>query len=302
MKISSIIAILVPRRKETRAAYLFLLPITIGFVVFVVGPLIASVFLSFFHWDLFSTPQFVGLQNYKSLFQDSRFLITLRNTFFYIVGGVSLNLIIALFLALGIQRSFNSILRYFFRTTYFFPVLTSMASVSIIWQFLLHTELGPVNYYLRKIGFSCIPWFTSSEWVIPSIILIMVWKGMGFSMVLFLAGLQNIPRQLYEAATIDGASSRQKFWFITLPLLSPTTFFAIIIALISTVQIFDGPSIITGGGPGDSSRSLVMYIYFHGFRSFHMGYACAIAMVMFLIILILTLSQFKLGQKWVFYK
>jgi len=290
-------------RKEMIAAFLFLLPTFSGFFIFIVGPLIASITLSFFQWDIFHPAKFVGLENYKSLFlKDPRALIVFRNTLFFTGASVSLNLAVALLLALAINRKLYPVLRYFFRTTYFFPVITSLASVSIIWQFLLNPEFGPVNYYLVKLGFHRIPWITSSKWVMKSLILLDVWKNVGFNMVLFLAGLQNIPRQLYEAATVDGADSFQKFWSITLPMLSPTTFFATIIALIGALQLFDSPFVMTAGGPGDSSRTVVMYIYENGFRFFNMGYASAVAMLLFVVILALTIIQFRLGKIWVFYK
>ncbi len=289
-------------RREMIAAFLFLLPTVLGFLIFIAGPLIASISLSFFRWDIFHPAKFIGLENYKSLFRDPRALIILRNTLFFTGGAVSLNLAIALLLALAINRKLCAVLRYFFRTTYFFPVITSLASVSIIWQFLLNSEFGPINYYLVQLGLPRIRWITSSRWALRSLILLDVWKNVGFNMVLFLAGLQNIPRQLYEAATVDGASRLQKFWSITLPMLSPTTFFATIIAFIGALQIFDSPFVITAGGPGDSSRSLVMYIYENGFRFFKMGYASAVAMLLFVVILTLTVIQFKLGKIWVFYR
>jgi len=290
-------------KKETRAAFLFLLPTFSGFFIFIIGPLIASITLSFFQWDIFHPAKFVGLENYKFIFfKDHRALIVFRNTLFFTGASVSLNLVVALLLALAINRKLYPVLRYFFRTTYFFPVITSLASVSIIWQFLLNPEFGPVNYYLVKLGFPRIPWITSSKWVMKSLVLLDVWKNVGFNMVLFLAGLQNIPRQLYEAATVDGANSFQKFWSITLPMLSPTTFFATIIALIGALQLFDSPFVMTQGGPGDSSRTVVMYIYENGFRFFKMGYASSIAVLLFVAILTLTIIQFKLGKIWVFYK
>ncbi|MGQ9632439.1 MAG: carbohydrate ABC transporter permease [bacterium] len=290
-------------RREMVAAYLFILPTILGFAVFIAGPLISAIVLSLFDWDILQPAKFVGLGNYKRLLLvDSRILVVYKNTLVFTLGAVLLNLTFALLLALAINRKINAVLRYFFRTTYFFPVITSLASVSIVWQFLLNTDLGPINYYLARWGLPRIPWTTSSRWAMRSVIFLDVWKNVGFNMVLFIAGLQNIPRQLYEAAEVDGANAFQKFRSITLPMLSPTMFFALVIALIGALQIFDSPFIITQGGPGDASRTVVMYIYENGFRFFKMGYASTVAMSLFVVILILTMIQFRLGKVWVFYQ
>ncbi|GAG33483.1 unnamed protein product, partial [marine sediment metagenome] len=223
-------------------------------------------------------------------------------TLIFTVGAVGLEIIIGLIIALMINRGAPGILRYFFRTTYFFPVIVSLASVSIVWQFLLNTDFGPINYYLGKLGFDRIPWLSSSRWALLSVIGLFAWKNLGFYMILFLAALQSVPRQLYEAAEIDGASSWQKFWGITLSLITPTLFFAIVIGLIGAFQLFDAPYIMTEGGPGDATRTLVMYIYLNGFRFLKMGYAVSSSMVLLAIILICTIFQFGVGRKWVFYQ
>lgn len=290
------------RKKEIMAAYLFLLPTLIGYAIFIAGPTIAAFTLSLCEWDVLTPPNFTGLSNFRRLLHDARFLIVLKNTLIFTAGAVGLEIIIGLIIALMINRGAPGILRYFFRTTYFFPVIVSLASVSIVWQFLLNTDFGPINYYLGKLGFDRIPWLSSSRWALPSIIGLFAWKNLGFYMVLFLAALQSVPRQLYEAAEIDGASSWQKFWGITLSLITPTLFFAIVIGLIGAFQLFDAPYIMTEGGPGDATRTLVMYIYLNGFRFLKMGYAVASSMVLLAIILICTIFQFGVGRKWVFYQ
>jgi multiple sugar transport system permease protein len=290
------------RKKEIMAAYLFLLPTLIGYAIFIAGPTIAAFTLSLCEWDVLTPPNFTGLSNFRRLLHDARFLIVLKNTLIFTAGAVGLEIIIGLIIALMINRGAPGILRYFFRTTYFFPVIVSLASVSIVWQFLLNTDFGPINYYLGKLGFDRIPWLSSSRWALPSIIGLFAWKNLGFYMVLFLAALQSVPRQLYEAAEIDGASSWQKFWGITLSLITPTLFFAIVIGLIGAFQLFDAPYIMTEGGPGDATRTLVMYIYLNGFRFLKMGYAVSCSMVLLAIILICTIFQFGVGRKWVFYQ
>ncbi len=290
------------RRHEWLAAYVFLLPTLLGFLIFVAGPLVVAIGLSFFEYDILSPPRFAGLQNFEQALQDSRLFVVYRNTLLYVVAWTVLDVLLALTLALAVNRAMRGVLRYIFRTAYFFPVMTSTAAVAIIWSFLFHTDLGILNYYVSQLGLSKVPWLTSSVWAIWSIVLMQVWKAVGFNFILLLAGLQNIPRQLYEAAAIDGAGSWANFRHITLPMLSPTMFFAIVITVINGFQIFDSPFILTQGGPGDASRTVVMYIYETGFRFFKMGYASTVALSLFLVILVLTLVQFRVSRTWVFYR
>lgn len=290
------------RRREAIAAYVFLLPTLAGFLVFVAGPLLAAIALSFFDYDILSPPRFAGLSNFAQALGDSRLLTVYRNTIVYVVAWTALDLMLALLLAAGINRAMHAAFRYLFRTAYFFPVMTSTASVALIWSFLYHTDLGIINYYLSGLGLPKVPWLTSSQWAIWSIVLLQLWKSVGFNMVLLLAGLQNIPRHLYEAAAIDGAGGWAIFWRITLPMLSPTLFFAMVITVINGFQVFDAAFIMTQGGPGDASRTVVMYIYENGFRFFKMGYASTVALSLFLVILVLTIIQFRVGRAWVFYR
>lgn len=290
------------RRKEILAAYLFLLPSLMGYAIFVAGPMVAAFVFSFFRWDIFTPPEFIGLDNFRSLFRDPRFFIVLKNTLVFVAAAVALLITIGLGIALMINRKIPSILRYFFRTTYFFPVIISLASVSIIWQFLLNTDYGPINYYLGKLGLDPVPWLSSSRWALRSIIMLFVWKNLGFYVILFLAGLQGIPRQLYEAAEIDGANNWKKFWSITLFLVTPTIFFATVIALIGAFQLFDAPYIMTQGGPGDATRTIVMYLYLNGFRFLRMGYAITVSIALLLMVLVFTIFQFRISRRWVFYQ
>jgi multiple sugar transport system permease protein len=290
------------QRDEAVAGYLFLLPTALGFLVFIAGPLVIAIGLSLFDYDLLSPPLFTGLTNFETALGDSRLLIVYRNTLTYVVAWALIDVVIALALAVAMNRPMQAALRYVLRTAFFFPVLTSTASVAIIWTFLLNTDLGIVNYYLNQLGLPKVPWLTSSAWAIWSIVLMQVWKSVGFNFILFVAGLQNIPRHLYEAAAIDGAGRWASFRHVTLPMLSSTTFFAVVISMINGFQIFDSPFIMTQGGPGDASRTVVMYIYENGFRFFRMGYASTIALTLFVVILLLTLVQFRVSRTWVHYQ
>jgi len=290
------------RRGETLTGYLFILPTMLGFSLFIIGPMIAAIILGFYYWDLFTPPKFVGLDNYKALLKDIHVFTVYKNTLIFVSGVVPLNVGGGLLIALALNRKFNVMFKYILRTTYFFPMVTSVTAIALVWNLLLNTDLGIVNYYFGKIGIPRINWLLSSRLAKVSVILIDVWKNIGFYMIVCLAGLQNIPRLFYEAAEIDGASGWQRFLYITFPLLSPTIFFLIIIGLINAFQIFDMSFVLTRGGPGDATRTVVMYIYETGFRFFNMGYATTVSLSLFILIATLTLVQFKISKGWVFYR
>jgi multiple sugar transport system permease protein len=290
------------RLREALVAYGFLAPVVVGFLVFVIGPAAAAIGLTFFSYDVLTPPRFSGWANYLRLLRDPRLPLIYWNTLVYVFWYVVLTTVIGLALAVAANRAMHVLWRYLIRTSYFFPVLTSLASVSLVWQYLYNTDFGILNYYLGLLGVTRIPWLTSSQWAIISIILLGVWKNLGFNFILLVAGLQNIPRHLYEAAEIDGAGRWASFRFITLPSLSPVMFFVIVWGLINGFQVFDSPFILTTGGPGDASRTVVMYIYESGFRFFQMGYASTVALSLFLIVVLLTLVQFRLSRIWVFYQ
>ena len=289
------------RVRETLVGYAFLAPVILGFLIFVLGPAIAAIVLSFCSYDVLTPPRFAGWANYLRFLRDPRLPLIYWNTVVYVFWYVVLTTMIGLVLALAAHRAMAVAWRYIIRTSYFFPVLTSLASVSIVWQYLYSTDFGIINYYLGRVGVQRIAWLTSSQWAILSIILLGVWKNLGFNFILFVAGLHNIPRHLYEAADIDGASRWAAFRYVTLPSLSPVMFFVIVWGLINGFQVFDSPFILTAGGPGDASRTVVMYIYESGFRFFQMGYASTIALSLFVIVVLLTLLQFRLSRIWVFY-
>ncbi|MFN8489636.1 MAG: sugar ABC transporter permease [Caldilineaceae bacterium] len=289
-------------QREALAGYLFILPTFIGYTVFIIGPILAAIGFSLTSYDILSPPEFNGIQNYKDLLTDTRLHIVYWNTIYFTLVAVTLNVGIGLLLAVLINRHMPAFLRYIFRTAYFFPVLVALAYCSIVWQYLYQKDTGIINYYLSYFHIAPTPWLSSPKWVMPSIIAMDVWKNTGFAMLVFLAGLQGISQDYYESAQLDGANRWQLFRYITLPLITPTLFFNVIIYMIGALQVFDSIIVLTQGGPGDASRSLVMYIYENAFQLFHMGYASAMAITLFIVIMLLTLVQFGVGQRWVHYE
>jgi multiple sugar transport system permease protein len=291
------------QRWEAFWAYVFLSPSLLGFLVFSLLALLVGLGLSFFDYDFARPPEWAGLANFRYLFgEDPRLATIMWNTIYYVFGIVLLDMVWAMALAAGLHSRIPYVLKLLFRTVYFFPVLVSGAVIAIVWRYLFNMDLGIVNWALGLIDIPKIPWLVSSAWVRPAVIFSTVWNGVGFNTILFLAGLQSIPTELYEAAQIDGAGRLASFRHISLPLLTPTIFFVLVRGLIGVFQLFDQPYMINSGGPGDASRSLVMYIYEVGFRSYRLGYASAIALVLFVVIVVLTLVQFRLSNRWVFYR
>ncbi|WP_220446552.1 carbohydrate ABC transporter permease [Paenibacillus piri] len=276
---------------DTMVAYYFLLPAVIGFAIFTAIPLIASLCISFYDWNTLSDPKYIGLGNYLKIFtNDPIFMTALKNTFWYAVGVVPFSIALGLGAALLLNQQIIGIA--FWRTIYFMPVMTSTVAISLVWKWLYNPEVGLINVLLREIGVQEPPtWLTSVTWALPSIIIVTIWKTIGYNMVIFLAGLQNIAKDLYEAAEIDGSGKWNGFWYITLPLLRPTTFFITVISVIHSFQVFGYALVMTEGGPGVATNTLVLYIYQQGFKFFNMGYASAIAWVLFIILLVFTLIQ-----------
>lgn len=393
------------QRRVARAAYLFLLPTFLLFFVFVAGPLVAAIYISFTYYDVFSAPKWVGLENYQLLAQDRRVLTSFRNTAVFVVFSTLIEIVLALLLAVGVQRriaplpafmrtrtflggvavvaalavvvgvvlgaavglvvglaaliaivvlitalqnarsrsywftlaigavvalgvglvsgptagllaifvawvlavgsqgEMPMVLRYFFRTSYFLPIITSGAAMGVVFGFMFNKDFGVINYYLGILGIDAIPWLTSTKYSLWTVILAASWQRLGFTFILFAAGLQNIPRELYEAADLDGATGWSRLTRITIPLLSPTILFTAVIGIISGLQVFELPQLITRGGPGDSSRSVVMVIREVGFGPPpDFGYGSAIAVLLLLLIMGLTALQFWASRKWVHYR
>lgn len=284
-------------RAEYRAAFVFLLPNLIGFLIFSLIPTFSSVVLSFMDWGLLDKARFSGLSNYQELFRDSLFWITLKNTALFSFVKVPINLFLSLLLAILMNKNLHG--RNFFRTVAFLPSVCSSVSIALMWSPLLEaSKSGLVNHLLSNLGIGIIPFLSSTQWAMPSVIFIGLWKELGYYMIIFLAGLQGIPRTYYEAASIDGAGPIRQFFSITLPMISPTTFFALITSLIGSFQIFDLTSVLTRGGPANATNTLVMYIYQNAFKFFRMGYASALAVVLFVVIFVFTLVQNHFSKKW----
>lgn len=285
--------------KEALAAYLFVLPGFLGFLAFMVIPIVVSLGLSLFEWELLVPPRFVGLANYKALLSDKLFVSVVKNTAYYVLGVVPLNIVLALGMALWLNQKLRFLS--FYRSAIFLPVVTITVAVSLIFKWMYEPQVGLVNTALRLIGIEGPLWLGSADWAMPALILMGVWKGFGYNMVLFLAGLQGIPSTVYEAASIDGAGKWAQFRYVTLPLLSPTTFFATVMTVISSFQVFDAARVMTNGGPVNSTNTIVLYIFQNGFEYFKMGYASAIAWVLFAVLFVLTVVQMRLQRQWVHY-
>jgi len=283
-------------RRRDLAAYLFLLPGLIHFIVFVLLAVLASLGLSFTRWDLLSRPVFIGVQNFVDMVHDDLFWNALRVTFLYVLLSLPAGVVLALGLALAMNQKLRGIS--FFRACYFIPVVSSMVAVSMVWRWIYQPDFGLLNYLLSLVGITGPDWLGDDRLTMPSLAVLSIWKGLGFNMVLFLAGLQGIPRSLYEAAAIDGAGRWAQFRHVTWPLLTPTTFFVVVLGIIGSFQAFDQVVLMTNGGPGDASRVYTFYLYTKAFRDHAMGYAAALAWVLFAIIAAVTYVQIRfLGHR-----
>ena len=283
------------------AAYIFLTPALLAIFVFFLIPVIAAFIMSFTDFDIYSLGnfhlvRFIGLTNYIKIFDDPLFWQALKNTLYFVVAGGPLSITVSL----GAALLLNSKLVKFkgaFRLIYFMPVVTTLVAVSVLWRFIYQPRFGILNYLLGFLGASPIDWLGDPHWAMPAIILMAVWKNFGYNMIIFIAGLQNIPEDLYEAANIEGASAWQQFKHITIPLLAPTTLFISIITMIGYFQLFAEPYIMTQGGPLNSTLSIVLYMYQEGFRWWNMGYSSALAFILFFIILVISLIQLKVQKE-----
>lgn len=282
------------KRKNTLIAWSFIAPNFIGFLIFTLVPVVFSLVLAFMKWDSFSTPEFVGIQNFSRMLSDDTFWISLKNTFLYTIGVVPLTLICSLGLAILLNQKIRGVK--FFRTAFFFPYVTSLVAIAVVWSMLFHPTMGPINQFLRLVIENPPGWLSSSDWALKAIIIVSVWRGMGYYMILYLAGLQGISKELYEAAAMDGANKWKQFIHITVPALRPTTFFVTIMLVINCFKIFDLVQVMTDGGPGRATNVLVYQVYNEAFVKFNFGYASAIAMVLFVIVLVITVIQFKWNQ------
>ena len=291
-------------KNDTFIAYAMLFPALLIFLCFVGGPIVTTVFgLSMTKYNLLSPPQFVFLDNFIQFFKDPMSGTIFFNTFKYVIFLVPAHMILGLLLALLVNSEKNRFLRGFHRTMIYFPSLVTTSAVAVAFAYLFRTDFGVINYILKSLGIiqQNIPWLTSSGLSIPVILIFSLWKTVGDKFLFYLIGLQNIPTSYMEAARIDGANAWQTFRSVTLPMLTPTIFFVMLTTTIGAVQIFDEPFIITKGGPGDSSRTIALYLYQKAFVSNDVGYASAIACMLFLIILLITIIQLRTEKYWTNY-
>ena len=280
------------RRQEYLAGYLFILPFIFFFLVFTVRPVFFSIWMSFHQWEiLMPTQPFIGLDNYRELLNDDLWWIALRNTTYFAIFTVIGNTLVALAAALVVVQPIRA--QGFYRVLFYAPVLLSVSVVGVLWGWLFNTQFGIINFVLTELGFSPVPWLADPNLVIPSLSLATIWWGFGFPMLIFLAGLQSIPDHLYDAGKVDGANAWSRFRHITLPLLRPTILFVTVTQFIAHFQVFGQPYIMTDGGPGRSSMTVIMYLYQTAWRYFRMGYGTAMAVALAVIIVIFTLIQFR---------
>jgi len=285
---------------QTRAGWLFVAPALALIGVFFVGPVVASLLLSFTDFDIYAigdlgTARAVGLQNYSRILSDREFWTALRNTFTFVVVGGPLSVMVSLGAALLVNVRLARF-KGAFRVIFFTPVVTTLVAVAIVWRYLYHPRYGLIDQGLARLGLAPVDWLGDPHWAMPAIILFSVWKNFGYNMLIFVAGLQNIPEELYEASKIDGAGAWARFRHVTVPALGPTFLFVGIITMIGQFQLFAEPYVMTQGGPVRSTVSIILLMYEQGFRWWRMGYAAAVAFILLLIVLAGTMLQLRLQR------
>ena len=289
-----------PLASERRWALLFLAPTILGLAVLSAGPILATLAISFTKWDLLTAPNLTGLDNYAALLSDDRFLKALRNTFFYTAVSVPIGLAIALGLAVALNQTFRGIA--FIRAAYFLPVVTSTIAVALVWQWIYAKDGGLLNEVIGLVGIPAQRWLTNPTLAMPSIVAMSIWQGLGVNVIIFLAGLQAIPSELIDAASVDGAGRWARFRNVVLPLLTPTIFFTGVLNLIASFQVFDQIFVLEKPRATEATITVVYFIYENGFKFFKMGYASAASWVLFIIVAVLTAIYFRSQDRWVHYQ
>jgi multiple sugar transport system permease protein len=283
------------------AALPWLLPTLVGLVLFTAGATIAALMLSFTRWDMLNPPKWIGLRNYVYFLTDHPlFWRVLGNTFYYTALAVPLGVAIPFLVAVAMNQKLRGIT--VFRTVYFLPVISSMVAVSVIWFWIYNRDYGLLNSLLSLVGLPRQGWLTSEKWAMPALVVITLWKDLGIDMMILLAGLQDVPEALYDAAKIDGAGRWTCFRHVTLPLMTPSIFLVTILTAIGAFQVFEQTYVLTQGGPHYATLTLGYYIYQQAFQLFRMGAAAALAYVLFAVVLVATLAQFRIQRRWVFYQ
>ena len=289
------------QRREGLAAWLFVMPVVLGICIFQIYPTLFSMYVSLTEWNLLNPPRWVGLRNYNELFTTDRFFLqTLINTGTYALGTVLPGIALGLFFAVLLNMDIRG--KHLYRGIYFVPVVAPTVALAILWSWIYEPNFGLLNSILRFFGIHGPPWLGNTKWAMPAVIIEAVWAGLGFNIVIYLAGLQGISREYHEAAAIDGAGALQRLLHITLPLLSPVTFFLLVTGVIGAWQDFSTTWVMTGGGPAGATQLIVMYLYGQAFRLQHMGLASALAYTVFVVIVALTLINFAVSKRWVFYE
>lgn len=284
------------KRRNTMIAWTFILPNFVGFAILTLIPVLTLFYIAFTNWNAFGVADWVGLANFRRLIGDNSFRIAVTNTFAYALMYIPLTLVVSLGLALLLNTKLRGVA--FFRTAAFFPYITSIVAIAMVWNILFSPEYGPINQLLRFIGLANPPgWLTSTTWALPAVALISMWRDAGYYMILFLAGLQTIPRELYEAAQVDGANAVRRFWNVTIPGLRPTTFFVTVMMTIGSFKILDLILVLTRGGPGQATLVISQFIFREGFERNSFGYASAAAIVLFLICITVTVVQFLVNKR-----
>ncbi len=298
----AISAVLKPRRLqfwESINGWLFAAPWILGFLLFTGGPIIASLFMSFTNWDIVNPPEFVGLDNYQRMLQDDLFYQSLKVTTIYALISVPLQVSLGLFVAILLNSKIRMISVY--RTLFYLPAILPVVSVVVIWRWVFSGDWGLLNWGLSLFGIRGPAWLADSTWALPALIIMSLW-GVGRGMLIYLAGLQGIPTELYDAAKVDGAGTWAIFRNVTLPMITPVIFFQMIVGLIASFQVFAQPQILTDGGPADSTLFYLLHLFRNAFQFFRMGYASALSWVLFIYIAILTALIFRSSRAWVFYE
>ncbi|MFH1140915.1 MAG: sugar ABC transporter permease [Chloroflexota bacterium] len=287
--------------RECLLGYAYATPWFLGLLIFVIGPILVSFYLSLTKYDVISMPRFHGLANYqRAFFEDKQFWPSLSRTFRFALFVVPVGTTGSLLLALLLNRGITGTTVY--RTLFFLPHLTPAVAMAVLWTFLLHPSVGPVNYALKLVGIKGPGWFSSTKWALPSVILVSLWAGFGGNrMMIFLAGLQGVPQELYDAADVDGAGGWTRFWNVTLPMISPTLFFTVIMGVIGALKVFALAYVATAGGPSWATWFYALHLYNWSFNYFEMGYGAALAWIFAAIVITLTLIQFRLSRRWVYY-
>jgi multiple sugar transport system permease protein len=290
-----------PARREALFGWAMASIALLAVLVFTALPIVASFVLAFFKWDAISSPKFVGLDNFRTLVGDSAVMHSIRVTVVLAVLIVTLQVVVGLCLALLVAQRRSRFAVGVFRTAFFLPLLASAASISIVMTYVFDDHFGVVNYYLHLLHLPQVPWLGSNNGATVTVVLVAVWQQLGFTFILFVAALSALPIDVLEAAAMDGVGPIRMFFSIKLPLISPTVLFTSVVGLINAMQLFDQPFVMTKGGPGDTTKTTVLLIYQTAFQNLQFGYASAISVVLFVLLMIITAVQFLVGRKWVFY-